>query len=150
MPLAQLARPMSRGRPPRSFLPHGRRAESFADDLNTQRAIVSGRVALLPRSTEIQPRVARIRPTPLYPHSHLQARARRDGQRRCEQAIVKIRETTQGKTTQVTKYPSTWTGKNVLFTATRWYNKRPRPKCSGNAARAKFNMFQEQLCPLVR
>ena len=46
-------------------IPHGRRAESFADDLNTRRGIVSGRVALLPRSTEIQPHVARIRP----PHS---------------------------------------------------------------------------------
>lgn len=65
MPLAQPARPMSRGRPPRSSLPHGRRAESFADDLNTRRGIVSGRVALLPRSTEIQPHVARIRPSPL-------------------------------------------------------------------------------------
>ena len=62
MPLAKPARPMSRGRPPRSSLPHGRRAESFADDLNTRRGIVSGRVALLPRSTEIQPHVARIRP----------------------------------------------------------------------------------------
>ena len=29
---------------PRSSLPHGRRAESFADDLNTRRGIVSGRV----------------------------------------------------------------------------------------------------------
>ena len=35
VPLAQSARPMCRGRPPRSSLPHGRRAESFADDLNT-------------------------------------------------------------------------------------------------------------------
>src|SRR5688572_18754226 len=59
---------MSRGRPPRSSLPHGRRAESFADDLNTRRGIVSGRVALLPRSTEIQPRVARIRPSPHSTH----------------------------------------------------------------------------------
>ena len=39
------------------------RVESFADDLNTRRGIVSGRVALLPRSTEIQPRVAPIRPS---------------------------------------------------------------------------------------
>jgi hypothetical protein len=143
--LAQPARPMSRGRPPRSSLPHGRRAESFADDLNTRRGIVSGRVALLPRSTEIQPRVARIRPSPLYPHSHLQARARHNGQRRCEQAIVKIREATQGKTTQVSKYPSTWTGKNVQFMATRRYNKRPHTKCSGNAARAKFNMCKRSI-----
>src|SRR3954465_11248919 len=52
------------GRPPRSSLPNGRWAESFADDLNTRRGIVSGRVALLPRSTEIQPHVARIRPSP--------------------------------------------------------------------------------------
>lgn len=55
---------MCRGRPPRSSLPNGRWAESFADDLNTRRGIVSGRVALLPRSTEIQPHVARIRPSP--------------------------------------------------------------------------------------
>ncbi|CAL5425771.1 unnamed protein product [Camellia sinensis] len=41
-----------------------RRVESSADDLNTRRGIVSGRVALLPRSTEIQPRVAPIRPSP--------------------------------------------------------------------------------------
>ncbi|WZZ15003.1 hypothetical protein YC2023_108092 [Brassica napus] len=34
------------------------------DDLNTRRGIVSGRVALLPRSTEIQPFVAKIRPSP--------------------------------------------------------------------------------------
>jgi hypothetical protein len=37
------------------------RVESFADDLNARRGIVSGRVALLPRSTEIQPTVATIR-----------------------------------------------------------------------------------------
>jgi len=37
--LAQSARPMCRGRPPRSSLPHGRRAESFADDLNTRRGL---------------------------------------------------------------------------------------------------------------
>jgi hypothetical protein len=42
-----------------------RRAESFADDLNTRRGIVRGRVALLPRSSEIQPFVAQIRPSPL-------------------------------------------------------------------------------------
>ena len=42
-----------------------RRVESSADDLNTRRGIVSGRVALLPRSTEIQPCVAPIRPSPL-------------------------------------------------------------------------------------
>jgi hypothetical protein len=56
---------MCRGRLPRSSLPNGRWAESFADDLNTRRGIVSGRVALLPRSTEIQPHVARIRPSPI-------------------------------------------------------------------------------------
>lgn len=39
----------------------GLRVESFADDLNARRGIVSGRVALLPRSTEIQPQVAKIR-----------------------------------------------------------------------------------------
>lgn len=47
-------------------IPTERRVESFADDLNTRRGIVSGRVALLPRSTEIQPFVASIRP----PSSH--------------------------------------------------------------------------------
>ncbi|KAK8640511.1 hypothetical protein V6N13_008264 [Hibiscus sabdariffa] len=36
----------------------------LCDDLNTRRDIVSGRVALLPRSTEIQPFVASIRPSP--------------------------------------------------------------------------------------
>ena len=41
-----------------------RRVESFADDLNTRRGIVRGRVALLPRSSEIQPFVASIRPSP--------------------------------------------------------------------------------------
>src|SRR4051812_44508571 len=55
---------MCRGRLPRSSLPNGRWAESFADDLNTRRGIVSGRVALLPRSTEIQPLVAKIHPPP--------------------------------------------------------------------------------------
>src|SRR5437868_13042091 len=64
VPLAQPVRPTSRGRPPRSSLPHGRWAEPFADDLNTRRGIVSGRVALLPRSTEIQPHVASVRPSP--------------------------------------------------------------------------------------
>ncbi|KAK8700644.1 hypothetical protein V6N13_019034 [Hibiscus sabdariffa] len=43
---------------------HRAAVESFADDLNTRRGIVSGRVALLPRSTEIQPFVASIRPSP--------------------------------------------------------------------------------------
>ncbi|CAF2098443.1 unnamed protein product [Brassica napus] len=43
---------------------HKRRVESFADDLNTRWGIVSGRVALLPRSTEIQPFVTKIRPSP--------------------------------------------------------------------------------------
>jgi hypothetical protein len=64
VPLAKPVRPMCRVRPPRSSLPNGRWAESFADDLNTRRGIVSGRVALLPRSTEIQPHVAQIRPSP--------------------------------------------------------------------------------------
>lgn len=50
--------------PPRSIISTERRVESFADDLNTRRGIVSGRVALLPRSTEIQPYVAPIRPSP--------------------------------------------------------------------------------------
>ena len=36
--------------PPWSVIPTERRVESFADDLNTRRGIVSGRVALLPRS----------------------------------------------------------------------------------------------------
>ena len=45
-------------------IPIERRVESFADDLNTRLGIVSGRVALLPRSTEIQPIVASIRPPP--------------------------------------------------------------------------------------
>ena len=65
MPSARPPRRTSRGRPPRRSISQGRRAESFADDLNTRRGIVSGRVALLPRSTEIQPHVARIRPSPL-------------------------------------------------------------------------------------
>ncbi|KAK8505830.1 hypothetical protein V6N13_013395 [Hibiscus sabdariffa] len=45
---------------------HRAAVESFADDLNTRRGIVSGRVALLPRSTEIQPFVASIRPLPPF------------------------------------------------------------------------------------
>ena len=53
----------SRG-PPCNVIPTERRVESFADDLNTRQGIVSGRVALLPRSTEIQPFVAKIRPSP--------------------------------------------------------------------------------------
>ena len=44
------------------------RVESFADDLNARRGIVSGRVALLPRSTEIQPAVATI---PLFAHDQI-------------------------------------------------------------------------------
>ncbi|KAK8670402.1 hypothetical protein V6N13_037020 [Hibiscus sabdariffa] len=50
--------------PPRSVISTEQRVESFADDLNTRRGIVSGRVALLPRSTEIQPFVTSIRPCP--------------------------------------------------------------------------------------
>ncbi|WZZ78136.1 LOW QUALITY PROTEIN: hypothetical protein YC2023_098708 [Brassica napus] len=41
-----------------------RAAERILYDLNTGHGIVSGRVALLPRSTEIQPFVAKIRPSP--------------------------------------------------------------------------------------
>uniref|UniRef100_A0A804UN63 Uncharacterized protein n=1 Tax=Zea mays TaxID=4577 RepID=A0A804UN63_MAIZE len=41
VPLAQPARPTRRGGPPRSSLPNGRRAESFADDLKTDGGIVS-------------------------------------------------------------------------------------------------------------
>jgi len=40
---------------PWSAIPIERRVEYFADDLHTRQGIVSGRVALLPRSTEIQP-----------------------------------------------------------------------------------------------
>ncbi|CAF2086651.1 unnamed protein product [Brassica napus] len=47
---------------------HRWRVESFAGDLNTRRGIVSGRVALLPRSTEIQSFVAKIRPSPFQSH----------------------------------------------------------------------------------
>ena len=49
---------------PCNVIPTERRVESFADDLNMRQGIVSGRVALLPRSTEIQPFVAPIRPSP--------------------------------------------------------------------------------------
>jgi hypothetical protein len=42
-------------------IPHAREDESFADDLNMKRGIVSSRVALLLRSTEIQPTVSKIR-----------------------------------------------------------------------------------------
>jgi hypothetical protein len=42
-------------------IPNAREDESFADDLNTKRGIVSSRVALLLRSTEIQPAVSKIR-----------------------------------------------------------------------------------------
>jgi hypothetical protein len=44
-------------------IPHDRGDESFADDLNMGRGIVSGRVALLLRSTEIPPH----RPNDLLP-----------------------------------------------------------------------------------
>ncbi|KAF7807777.1 Regulator of rDNA transcription protein 15 [Senna tora] len=43
-------------------IPIERRVESFANDLNTRRGIVSGRVALVPRSTEIQPSSLRFVP----------------------------------------------------------------------------------------
>uniref|UniRef100_A0A804PT28 Uncharacterized protein n=1 Tax=Zea mays TaxID=4577 RepID=A0A804PT28_MAIZE len=39
VPLAQPARPTCRGGPPRSSLPNGRRAESFADDLKRDGAL---------------------------------------------------------------------------------------------------------------
>uniref|UniRef100_A0A804PRR2 Uncharacterized protein n=1 Tax=Zea mays TaxID=4577 RepID=A0A804PRR2_MAIZE len=39
VPLAQPARPTHRGGPPRSSLPNGRRAESFADDLKRDGAL---------------------------------------------------------------------------------------------------------------
>lgn len=63
-PLVMPSRRRSRERQPCNTISIGRRAGSFADDLNTRRGIVSGRVALLPRSTEIQPCVASIRPSP--------------------------------------------------------------------------------------
>ena len=47
-------------------IPHDRGDESFADDLNMWPGIVSGRVALLLRSTEIQPAAALICPPILY------------------------------------------------------------------------------------
>ena len=47
---------------------HDRGDESFADDLNMGRGIVSGRVALLLRSTEIRPH----RPNDLLPPSNSQ------------------------------------------------------------------------------
>ena len=47
-------------------IPDDRGDESFADDLNMGRGIVSGRVALLLRSTEIRPH----RPNDLLPPSH--------------------------------------------------------------------------------
>ena len=65
-------------RQPRRSISLRRRAESFADDLNTRRGIVSGRVALLPRSTEIQPLVARIRPSRTTRPS-VKARGTREG-----------------------------------------------------------------------
>lgn len=52
--------------PPRALciaISHDRGDESFADDLNMGRGIVSGRVALLLRSTEIRPH----RPNDLLP-----------------------------------------------------------------------------------
>ena len=45
-----------------SIIPIERRVKSFADDFNTRWGIVSGRVALLPRSTKIHPCVALICP----------------------------------------------------------------------------------------
>ena len=52
-------------------IPNAREDESFADDLNMRRGIVSSRVALLLRSTEIQPAVSKIRapraPPPPFP-----------------------------------------------------------------------------------
>ena len=60
--------PRRRKRPPRGLrmaIPNDRGDESFADDLNMGRGIVSGRVALLLRSTEIRPPVPTICATPL-------------------------------------------------------------------------------------
>ena len=60
------APPCRRNMPARelcSTIPHDRGDESFADDLNMGRGIVSGRVALLLRSTEIRPH----RPNDLLP-----------------------------------------------------------------------------------
>ena len=48
-------------------IPHAREDESFVDDLNTKRGIVSSRVALLLRSTEIQPAVSKIRALAHFP-----------------------------------------------------------------------------------
>ena len=97
MPLAQLpGRCAVAGRLEAPFLTGG----GLVDDLNMRQGIVSGRVALLPRSTEIQPRVTRIRPSPFHSHSHHQARTRYDGQIYHEQAIMKMRGS-QGKITQV-------------------------------------------------
>lgn len=48
-------------------IPDDRGDESFADDLNMWRGIVSGRVALLLRSTEIQPAAAPICPPSPWP-----------------------------------------------------------------------------------
>lgn len=56
---------MSRVQQPCIMISIERQAGSFADDLNTRWGIVSGRVALLPRSAEIQPYVAQIRPSHL-------------------------------------------------------------------------------------
>ena len=50
-------------------IPDDRGDESFADDLNMGRGIVSGRVALLLRSTEIPPHRPKDFPTP--PHSRI-------------------------------------------------------------------------------
>jgi hypothetical protein len=47
-------------------IPDDRGDESFADDLNMGRGIVSGRVALLLRSTEIPPHRPKDFPTPTY------------------------------------------------------------------------------------
>ena len=56
-------------------IPNAREDESFADDLNMRRGIVSSRVALLLRSTEIQPAVSKIRAlmrtTPLLPSAEI-------------------------------------------------------------------------------
>src|SRR6202011_5352072 len=48
-------------------IPDDRGDESFADDLNMGRGIVSGRVALLLRSTEIPPHRPKDFPTPPHP-----------------------------------------------------------------------------------
>ncbi|KAI3477392.1 hypothetical protein L1887_60931 [Cichorium endivia] len=62
--MAKPVRRMSRAGRHESTIPIKRRVESFADDLNTRRGIVSGRVALLPRSLRFSPASLRFVPPP--------------------------------------------------------------------------------------